>query len=69
MISGKVAQDSQLVNMRTGNTERIGKVVLMRGKKQEDMGAICAGDIGAVLKLSGARHGRHAVRADAQGDA
>ena len=37
VISGKVAQDSQLVNMRTGNTERIGKVVLMRGKKQEDM--------------------------------
>ena len=57
VISGKVAQDSQLVNMRTGNTERIGKVVLMRGKKQEDMGAICAGDIGAVLKLSGANTG------------
>ena len=44
VISGKVAPDSQLVNMRTGNTERIGKVVVMRGKKQED-----AGFIGAVL--------------------
>ena len=57
VISGKVAPDAQLVNMRTGNTERIGKVVLMRGKKQEDMGCIGAGDIGAVLKLSGANTG------------
>ena len=57
VISGKVAPDSQLVNMRTGNTERIGKVVVMRGKKQEDAGAITAGDIGAVLKLSGVNTG------------
>ena len=57
VISGKVAPDSQLVNMRTGNTERIGKVVVMRGKKQEDAGFIGAGDIGAVLKLSGANTG------------
>ena len=45
VISGKVAPDSQLVNMRTGNTERIGKVVVMRGKKQEDAGFIGAGAI------------------------
>ncbi len=57
VISGKVAPDSQLVNMRTGNTERIGKVVMMRGKKQEDMGYIGAGDIGAALKLSGVNTG------------
>ncbi len=57
VISGKVAPDSQLVNMRTGNTERIGKVVVMRGKKQEDVSAITAGDIGAVLKLSGVNTG------------
>ena len=37
--------------MRTGNVERIGKTVMMRGKKQEEMGCITAGDIGAVLKL------------------
>ena len=45
------------MDMRTGNLERIGKVVMMRGKKQEDMGAIVAGDIGAVLKLSGVNTG------------
>ena len=53
VISGKIAQDSQLINMRTGNQERIGKTVLMRGKKQEEVPYIGAGDIGAVLKLSG----------------
>ncbi|HEX3040052.1 MAG TPA: elongation factor G [Caproiciproducens sp.] len=57
VISGKVATDSQLINMRTGNTERIGKTVLMRGKKQEDIPYIGAGDIGAVLKLQGANTG------------
>ena len=54
VVSGKVSADSQLVNMRTGNAERIGKTVLMRGKKQEDVPYIGAGDIGAVLKLQGA---------------
>lgn len=53
VISGKVATDAQLVNMRTGNVERIGKTVMMRGKKQEDILYIAAGDIGAVMKLQG----------------
>lgn len=57
VISGKVATDAQLINMRTGNTERIGKTVMMRGKKQEDVPYIGAGDIGSVLKLQGAGTG------------
>ena len=57
VIAGKVSQDAQLADMRTGNTERIGKVVVMRGKKQEDAGCIPAGDIGAVLKLTGVNTG------------
>ncbi|MDF1494325.1 elongation factor G [Caproiciproducens sp. CPB-2] len=57
VISGKVATDSQLLNMRTGNVERIGKTVMMRGKKQEDAPCIGAGDIGAVLKLQGVSTG------------
>lgn len=51
-VSGKVEQDGTLLNMRTGASEHIGKVVLVRGKKQKDMRVIPAGDIGAVLKLS-----------------
>ena len=56
-ISGKVEQDGTLLNMRTGTSEHIGKVVMMRGKKQEAMRVIPAGDIGAVLKLSGVSTG------------
>lgn len=57
VISGKVATDTQLVNMRTGNLERIGKTVIMHGKKQEDTPSIVAGDIGAILKLQGTSTG------------
>ncbi len=52
VISGKVGSDSQLVNMRTGNIERIAKVMTIKGKKLEDADYIGAGDIGAVSKLS-----------------
>ena len=57
VISGKVTTDTQLVNMRTGNLERIGKTVIMHGKKQEDAPSIVAGDIGAILKLQGTSTG------------
>lgn len=57
VVSGKVSPDSQLINMRTGNIERIGKTVFMHGKKQEDVPYIGAGDIGAVLKLQGTATG------------
>lgn len=53
VISGIIKPEAQLLNMRTGNLERVGKTVLLRGRKQEDMQAIPAGDIGALLKLSG----------------
>ena len=52
VISGKIAADSQLLNMRTGTVERIGKTVMICGKKQEDVKYIGAGDIGAVPKLT-----------------
>lgn len=53
VISGKVSADSSLVNMRTGATEKIGKLYYVRGKKQEETSHIVAGDIGAVAKLVG----------------
>ena len=57
VISGKVSADTPLVNMRTGNTERIAKVMTIRGKKLEDAPYIGAGDIGAVAKLSATNTG------------
>ncbi len=57
VISGKISTETQLVNMRTGNAERVGKTVMMQGKKQEDVKYIGAGDIGAVPKLSSTNTG------------
>lgn len=57
VISGKISPETPLINMRTGNQERIGKVMVIRGKKQEDMAYIGAGDIGAVAKLQGTNTG------------
>jgi len=57
VISGKISTETQLVNMRTGNVERVGKTVMMIGKKQEDVKYIAAGDIGAVPKLTSTNTG------------
>ncbi len=57
VVSGKIAPDIPLVNMRTGNTERITKVMSIKGKKPEDVPYIGAGDIGVVSKLSGVNTG------------
>lgn len=57
VISGKVSPELPLVNMRTGETERINKVMIIKGKKQEEMPYISAGDIGAVAKLQNTKTG------------
>ena len=57
VITGKISTETQLVNMRTGNPERVGKTVTMIGKKQEDVKYIGAGDIGAVPKLTSTNTG------------
>ncbi len=57
VISGKISTETQLINMRTGNPERVGKTVMMIGKKQEDVKCIPAGDIGAVPKFAAVNTG------------
>ncbi len=51
VIRGKIVPDMALLNTRTGETERLGKLFYVRGKKQEEAPYITAGDIGAVAKL------------------
>lgn len=53
VVRGKVTADSTLYNPRTGENEKIGKVLLVRGKKQTEVPFVGAGDIGAVAKLAG----------------
>ena len=52
VVSGKISSDTQLINMRTGNAEKVSKVMIAKGKKLEDTAYIAAGDIGAAAKLS-----------------
>ncbi|MCD8309406.1 MAG: elongation factor G, partial [Clostridia bacterium] len=51
VVSGKISSDTPVINMRTGEPERISKVMVPRGKKQDDTACICAGDIGCIPKL------------------
>ncbi|MDR1892155.1 MAG: elongation factor G [Oscillospiraceae bacterium] len=53
VVSGKLSTSSHVVNARTGEAERIGKVMYIHGSKQEETTQIAAGDIGAVAKLGG----------------
>ena len=57
VISGQLAADSAPINSRTGQPERLGKIIYIRGKKQEDTAYITAGDIGAVTKLAATETG------------
>ncbi|MCD8201512.1 MAG: elongation factor G [Clostridia bacterium] len=41
-----------VLNTTTGKEERIGQILVLRGKKSEIVGELCAGDIGAVNKLA-----------------
>lgn len=52
VVSGTLTGDTQVMNMRTGENEKVGKLLMMRGKKQEEVKAIPAGDIGAIAKMS-----------------
>lgn len=51
VYSGELHSNSTAFNPRTGKEERIGQLYLVRGKEQEAVAAIGAGDIGAATKL------------------
>lgn len=57
VVSGALKADSAVVNGRTGESERLGKLLYIKGKKQTDADHIPAGDIGAVTKLPEAKTG------------
>ena len=57
VVSGKLTSDTQAYNVRTGETEKMGKFVTVKGGKQEDAKEIIAGDIGVVTKLAGVKTG------------
>lgn len=48
---GKLVSDSTIYNARKEKSERVGQVFVPRGKTQNPVSAVVAGDIGAVAKL------------------
>ncbi len=57
VISGKLSADIPAYNSRTGEQEKMGKMLTLKGSKQEDAAVIPAGDIGVVTKLGGFKTG------------
>ncbi|OGO41863.1 MAG: translation elongation factor G [Chloroflexi bacterium RBG_16_58_8] len=52
VYNGVISSNSQVHNANRGGTERIGQLFVMRGKTQEPVTQVRAGDIGAVAKLN-----------------
>ncbi len=52
VYSGAIDSNSQVWNAARGSAERIGQLFLLRGKNQEAVAKVSAGDIGAVAKLN-----------------
>jgi len=53
VYSGKLTAGSYVLNTTTGEKERVGRIVRMHADKREDIDAIGAGDIAAVVGLKG----------------
>ncbi|MBE6776080.1 MAG: elongation factor G [Ruminococcaceae bacterium] len=53
VLSGKITPDTPAYNARTGESQKMGKLVTVKGIKQEETNEIPCGDIGVITKLSG----------------
>ncbi|MBR3837389.1 MAG: elongation factor G [Clostridia bacterium] len=54
VMNGTVKGDLTLKNVRTGGTEKLGKIYTVKGKTQTEVAELFCGDIGMVSKLSAA---------------
>ena len=52
VYSGAMSSDSRVLNERINEEERVGQILVMRGKEQLPVDRLAPGDIGAVAKLS-----------------
>lgn len=53
VFSGVLKADSNVFNSTKGKKERVGHILEIRGKQQEDIKEVAAGDIAAIPKLEG----------------
>lgn len=57
VVAGKLTPNASVKNARTGELERIGKIMFICGSKQIEADYIGAGDIGAVAKMQNVKTG------------
>ena len=57
VLSGEITSDTTLVNSRTGETEKLGRLYTMCGKKATEVKVLGCGDIGAIGKMDKVRTG------------
>ena len=51
ILSGRLASDTTLVNLRSGKTTKAGHIYVLQGKQQEEVPEAIAGDIVAIAKF------------------
>ena len=57
VLSGEITPDTVLVNARTGDTEKLGRLYTMCGKKATEVKVLGCGDIGAIGKMDKVKTG------------
>ena len=57
VLSGVITSDLALINSRTGDTEKLGRLYKMTGKKAEEVKELTCGDIGAIGKMDKVKTG------------
>ena len=57
VLSGEITSDTTLVNARTGETEKLGRLYTMCGKKATEVKVLGCGDIGAIGKMDKVKTG------------
>jgi elongation factor G len=51
MMSGTIEESNDLINVNKSTKERLSQLFVVAGKKREKVAKLCAGDIGATVKL------------------
>ena len=57
VLSGEITSDTTLVNARTGDAEKLGRLYSVCGKKYSEVKALSCGDIGAIGKMDKVKTG------------
>ena len=57
VLSGVITSDTTLVNARTGETEKLGRLYTMCGKRNTEVKELSCGDIGAIGKMDKVKTG------------